>query len=362
MKYNLATLTWSAAGNVIAPLSTLPPNHRLRSIRLLCALSGTKDSADTVPNTSFCSQIAQVKLGARHLLTGIMLQQMQDIDNGRLTGLGTTIPGSGITWSVVFELTLDLRQKRQEGSEDGSINVAELVDKSLEVQFAAANIFGVGNCVTTAGSIIPEVDLVPGSSVPEYVEQGYFLPGGQTIKLDPGVYLDLFVSDGVAIGSVAPAEVTQADLIADGEIVFNNRTYNQMISAYNHDNVLDAAAELGYATPNRLPIAHLPLRHGKMTKALIVEKTGELRLSGTLTAPCVVYRRIALKDQGHVDAALARTPAPDGATSYEPAVASKTAVRAVHQSARQGAPNKRARIAFAALPGKLRTTKTPGSL
>jgi len=359
MKFRLEDQSWVASGTRLVKLSVLPPGMRLRSLRLLCNITGTKDAADALANTSFPLFISNVRLNPRLVdMSGLALQDLNKIMHGRDVGLGTAIPGSGTTFDITFVFEIPFWDPRQPTASDGAIPTEMLLSKSLEITFAAANIAGVGNLVATAGTVRVMADLIDGSSVPQLVELFQIDPGSQTIKLDPGVYQDLWITDGTGIGSVTPTEVTQVDLVADGVALLNNHLHSQLIADFNFANVNDAAGELGYATPRFLPIVIGHKKHGLLTKAVAIEQTGLLQIAGTMTAPRLCGRRIPLKDQATVEAVAAATGAPRGGV-YEPAVASKSAIRAFDKSARQGTFTRKARLLSGALAGKVRLTPTP---
>jgi hypothetical protein len=343
----------------IVPLDNLPPGHRVRSLQLYCNVTGTKDVADALDGQLFAAWLSSVKIGSMVNIPGWHLQALNRSMLGKVYMDPTDIPGSGTTFSVNFALVIPFRDPRQPGADDGAVPCEMFAGKSLELSFAAGNVHGVGNLVATGGTVRVVADLVAGSAVPQVCQIGYLDPGSQTIEIDPGIYKDLIITDGTTTGTVTQAEITSVDFSVDGQAVHNNALHEQLVAAYNAEAVRDAAAELAVNAATYLPVVwHDHSGKSNLTKQPAIEKKGILQITGSLATPRISYWRSVAKDASAIEAVAAATGAPSTAVAYEPAVASKSELRAKDTSERRGAPTKKHRLAAAHLPGKFRTTPT----
>lgn len=205
----------------------------------------------------------------------------------------------------------------------------------------------VGNLAITAGTIRISAELIPESSVSELFEEGFWDPGALTTAIPGGgIYTDVFITDGSAIGTVTPAEITDVDLSADGVNVLTSARHDDLTVRFNRE-LKDAASELTLATADFLDLVHLPTQNAQLSKGLAVEKNGHCQLAGTITAPRFWYRKVVLKDQATVEAVARATGTSTEGKIIEPQVASKSAVRAMDRTSRQGGvPTKKARLLY----------------
>jgi len=333
---------------------------RCRELRLLFSLSGTKDSADAISDMEDAfAAISGIKVGNLVDISGQDLRTLMHSVYGKQIQVPTAIPGSGTTWTADLTVVIPFRDEHQPGSEDGGLPTEVLADgRAIEITFAAANIFGVGNLITTAGTVRAEAELVHGQGVPQINQIGYFDPNSQTIPVDPGIYKQILVVQS-GNNTLTTAEVTDAELTVDGQTVFANRLHEQIVAAYNRKTA--NGTELVSNAAEFIPLVYND-RSGKnnLTKLPAVETKGQIRLTGSLTAPRIIYWRAMPKDEGTVEK-IAQAIGADMSGTYEPQLASKSAFRAVHKSNRRGGFTRKARLMSRYLPGKVRRTITPGN-
>jgi len=354
----LESVSWGAQANRQVKLDLLPPQQRLYNLHLYFDLSGTKDAADALTADLFPRAIALLKVGQYVNIDGWALRELMRQVNGRTTNQGTDIPGSGTTFTMKFELVIPFRNARQPGASDGAIPSELLHGKAVEVTFSAANVWGVGNLVLTAGNVRCVAEMVHETNVPQLSEIGYKDPGAQTIQLEPGVYLDLFLLDGSTPGTITQAEISAVSMEVDGESVWNNTLHEQIVAAFNDSGVKDTANELAVNAATRLPLIWQD-QSGKaeISKQPAIENGGRIQITGSMSSPRVVFWRALPKDQKAVEAIAAATGAPGHATEYEPTTASKKPLRAMDRATGGSVP-KKARILGSVLPGKVRTPGT----
>jgi len=357
----LEDVAWAAGVQRQINLDVLPGGMRCRRLLMFFCLTGTKDSADALAAALFSQSVAMCTLHKFLRIPGWHLQCVNESEHKRVPNLGAAIPGSGTTFAMEFFLEVPFRDSRQPGNEDGSIPTELLQSHQLEIEFAAANVHGVGNLVITAGTVRTFAELVHGSSVPQLEQIGYYDPGSQSIKLDAGVYKDILVCDGTTPGTVTRAEISHVDFDVDGDQVWANATHDQIVGRYNMK-VQDTASELALNAATFMPVESLePHGKGPITKAPAIEKSGYLQLTGTITAPRILYRRALEKDENTLEAIAAATGAAGiEPETYEPQTATKSPVRALHKAQRQGRYGRKARLTSRVLPGKFRRTPTPG--
>jgi len=351
----LEDVTWAAGASRLINLDSLPAQKRVRKIHLFFDLSGTKDSADALDGQLFARAASLIKIGSYVNIPGWNLQNLMHQIHGRIIMDPTDIPGSGTTFTMRFVLVIPFRDPRQPGSDDGSIPTELLLSKALEVTFSADGVWGVGNLILTAGTLRAEAEIVDESAVPQLNVIGYDDPGSSTFSIRPGVYKDLFINDGVADGVITEAEIESVDLEVDGISVLNNALNEQLVSAYNVDVPKDAAAELALNAATRLPLIwHDQSGKANISRQPVVEKQGRCQLTGTITAPRLVYWRSVEKDQETIASVALATNAPEDSVVYEPSTASKSPLRASIRSDRIGRMTKKDRILTRVLAGKVR--------
>ena len=365
MKVNLESQSWAASALRLIPLSILPPGKRIKRISLYFSFAGSKAGGAAVTAAEYPTLVSSVKIGPRWLnQTGQGLADAARIVYGKDSARGSDLTSGGTSaQAFAFELSIDFCDPRQPGITDGAIPTELLASRNIEIQFGSATAIATDTLTIASGTVSAMVELFEETGIPQMVEIGYFDPGSQTIMLEPGIYQDLWLTDGAptGLGTVAVAEVTQVDLEADGQLILNNAAHAQLVHAFNREATGDAASELTVATPRFLPIVWPKTNHGHLTKALAVEKQAALRLSGTETAPRVHFRRIPLKDEATVNAVAALTGAPAGG-AYEPQTATKSEARTIHRGEREGRVTRKSRLMFGALAGKIRRSPTKNTL
>ena len=296
-RYRMRDVTWAAGNTLQIPLDSLPPGQRVRRIELHVGISGTKDAADATAGNRAALAITRIQVGNLVNVTGWSLWQLMKQIYGREVGVPTDIPGSGTTWTFDFPIEIPFKDPRQPGADDGSIPTELLAGKVVEITFAAANVWGVGNLITTAGTVRCQCETSHGQGIPQIQQIGEFDPGATSFQILPGVYKDLFLLDGTADGTVTTAEVTSVDLHGDGEYWLNNALHQQIVSAYNTSGIRDSASNVTINAAAQLPLVWMP-QDGKanLTKQFAVEKMGQIQLTGSLN-PRVVYWRAVEKDE-----------------------------------------------------------------
>lgn len=352
--------SWVANGNMLFNLDTLPGGKRVRRLMLYCNVSGTKDAADTLAAELFPRVFASIRLGNFVNIPGMHLYLLNWAMYGRKVMPGTAVPGSGTTFNVNFALEIPFRDPRQPGSDDGSIPTELLVGKALEVTNDAANVYGVGNLVITAGTFNLSAELVEETNTPQLCRIGYIDPNSATAQLDPGIYKELLLCE-LTTQSITTAEITSVDLDVDGKPVLNNATHQQLLHHWN-----SAAGTSDQLTANTA--AFIPLifhdRSGKsnLTKQPLVQGKGKVQIAaGTLTSGYrLAYWRAEPKSQSDVERIAQAIGAPADATSYEPAV-SKPSAGTADKLGQVGRATTKSKAMFAYLPGKFRKMGNPTS-
>jgi hypothetical protein len=281
--------------------------------------------------------------------------------HGKIVMDPTDVPGSGTSVDMEFELRIPLRDPRQPHSDDGSLGTDLLREKSLEFQFSASNFAGVGNLVLSGGQIRVMAELVEETDVPQLTQIGYEDPGSLTYHLPEGVYKDLFIVDGSSGGgTITRAEVSSVDLECDGRPVWGNALHEQIVAAYNGSATRAESGEVTHNAATRLPLIwHDQTGKANISKQPLVEKSGRVQLTGSITAPRYVYWRAIPKDDAAVERIARTQGAPAGASTYQPSTATKTPLMANERTASSGQKPKKVRVLESVLKGKLRT---PGNV
>lgn len=362
----LEDVSFGASASRQIRLQTLPPGKRVRRISLFFDLSGTKDAADALDGALFPQIVNLVKLssseGLIHLLTGMETAFKMHAEQGRRVMDPTDIPGTGTTFAMQFQLDLLFRGEKQLGVDDGALPTELFTEHTLEITFAAANVWGVGNLTVTAGSVRAQVELVDGSGIPQITKCKWLdLASGMAV-LDSGVIKQAFLVQ-TDYSSITQAEITEAGLMADDvECVPTNTRHEQLIAMWNQDacQQMGGVHELVVNAALFLPLIWEPKGKAALTKQPLIEKKGEVRItSGTLTTPRLVIVYVEPKSADMTARLAQKIGAPASADTYEPAVASKSEVRAEHRSSREGGiPTKKARAIYSHLAGKMRSTPT----
>lgn len=361
MKFNLRTSAWSAGGNDPVALSILPPGMRVRSIHLHAVISGTCGAGESIAANLLPSVFTSIRLGKWFNTQGYGLMESNRRMAGRYVYGSVGHTAGPAVFSVTHDLWLHFRDPRRQAATDGSVITELLQPLSLELGYAAAALYG-GTIVITAGAVNVVADLIDEQEVSELFEEGFIDPGAQTIKLDGGyVYTDIWASDGGAVGSVTPAEITNVDMLADGKYRLNNAPHGCLVADFNRECITDLAGIQVLATPEHLSLLHQELKGAQLTKAMAVEGTGNIQVTGTLS-PRIYYRRVVLKDMATIQATAAAMGQSVEGKTIEPHVASKAPVRAMHEVQRTGVMNKKSRVIYGALATKLRNTPTAGSV
>lgn len=331
-------------------MDVLPPLKRIKKIYVLASYSGTKDAADTVPNTSFAQVLTLLRLGKYIDCPGYELTCLKWQAKGRQTALDTTIPGSGTTFDIDVSFEIAFSDERQPGAADGAIPTELVKNLSLELTTGPANLFGVGSVSITAGTLRVEAEVIDGSGVPQLTRTGYYDPGSQTINVEPGAYKDLVIFDGNAgAPGSAPSTITEAEISnvsfdVDGKQKLNNIRHDQLIAYFNENVAADSSGELTRNAASWLPVVVSPL-YGKgfITKQPLVESAGRIQLTGTMTAPRVVYRRAIQKDDNTAARIAVATNQVNKGPVYRPSTAKATSLSST---------SKKGRVASRLLPGK----------
>ncbi|MCK9629636.1 MAG: hypothetical protein M0R37_13725 [Bacteroidales bacterium] len=351
-------------------LQGLAKGKRIRRLSLYFDLSGTKDAADALDGDLFARIVSQIRLNSSehqpYNLTGFDLWRLQHLERGRVVADPTDIPGTGTTFVMQFQLDLSFRVERQQAPDDGSLSTSLFTDQTLEITFAAANTWGVGNLLVTAGNVRVAAEYAEGDCVPQLVENKYIDLSSGLATLEPGIILGAMLVQ-TDYSTITTAELTLLGLTADGKEVHpSNTMHEQLVTMWNQDAAEQSGTphELDINAARFIPLVWQPRRLGFLTKQPAIEKQGEVRVTaGTLTTPRLLVKIVKLKTDQQAANIAVKAGAPSDSTVYEPAVGSKSAVRAVHETARRGGePTKKARLLYAALPGKMRQTKTPGNI
>jgi hypothetical protein len=362
----LESKNYVANGTSTLNLEGLPPGYRVRNIMMFFDISGTKGGTDTVTSDALHKAIALIKLQQYFNLTGLEAFRLRHAYNGRIIEDPTAVPGSGTTFAVSFCLEIPFRDPRQSGTDDGSLPVELLNGKSLEVTWAQSTIYG-NSAVITAGTVRTVVDLIHETNVPQLIQIGYIDQASQTVRFPPGIYKELFIvnPDGTPVTS---SLVGSVDLSADGQYIMRNMRHEQLVGAWNRQAACAAGsrAELVQSLNGGAGPAFLPLvwqdKYGKsnLSKQMAVESYAALQItSGSLLTGRFVFARATLKDAQTIAGTAQLTGAPPNARIYEAATASKTPFHDVTP----GQPlNRKERLLNSALPGKVRTVPTPGSV
>ncbi len=360
----LDSRTGSANNTVLIPLSSLPAGKRCRAIHLDVQVSYTKDAADTLAGDLMPLWLSTLRLANYVNVTGFALHRLVQRIMGRDAAVGTAIPGSGTSGTARFQLVIPFRDPRQTGSDDGSMPCELLRAESLAITFAAGNVHASGNLTVAASgfTVNASAEVVEESHIPQINQIGFFDPGGQTFEVPAGAYKDLFILDGSGTSTITEAEISQVYLEADGNVHLPNMSHGQLVQHFNHGAVKDTAAELTINAAREIPMVWVDQSgKGHITKQPAFEGRARVQVSGTMTAPRVVYWRAILKDSGMVNDIAGAIGTPAGAGHYEPQTATKTPPRALEMSKQTGRVGRKARLLTQVLPGKLRTDPTPSN-
>jgi len=364
----LEDAAWVSGGTRQIRLHTLPQGKRVRRFSLFFDLSGTKSAADALSADLFAKVLSLIQLtsteGPVWVLPGMETWRLMQAEAGRQVQRGTDVPGSGTTFTMQFHLDLSFRDESQPGTDDGSLSTSLFRAHMLELTFASATVWGVGTLALTAGTVRVEAELVEEDNVPQLSWVKFIdLASGMAV-LDQGIIKTAILCDAAGDQSITQAEIGMVGLTVDGNPVHPlNTLHESLVSLWNADRCVQGGTphELAVNAALFLPYVWTPRKGGNLTKQPAVEKQGEARIvSGSLTSPRLVVRLVRLKTDTQAAKLAVQTGAPADAGHYEPAVASKSPPRSVHESQRRGEPTKKARLSYAALPGKLRRTPTVG--
>jgi hypothetical protein len=330
----------------------------VRKLNLFFDLSGTKGETDALDGELFYGLVNRVTIGNLVNIPGWPLAQLNEAVFGRVPFDPTDIPGSGTTCDMEFMLSIPFHDPRQPGATDGSLITEALQSQSLEIEFAAAGL-GSDDVTVTAGTVRVTADLIHGSCVPQVNQIGYEDPGAVDFPVKRGVYKDLFILDGTSKGTVTRAEIESVDFTADGDQVMSNVRHEQIVDSYNLDGCRDSGGELAHNAASRLPLVwHDWSGKSNLSKQVAVEKAAQIRLTGSITAPRVIFWRTLPKDEATIARMAEATGVDMTDRVYEPQTANKTMPRALDRSARLNRWTRKARILFNSLQGKARQTPT----
>jgi len=350
-------------------LQGLKAGMRIRRISLYFDLSGTKDAADALDGDLFPRIVSQIKLNSNEgtqpfMLAGFDLWRQLQAERGRVIDDPTDIPGTGTTFAMQFALDLPFRIERQPGVDDGSMSTSLFIDQTLEITFASAAVWAVGNLIVTAGNVRIQVEYAEGEGVPQLIERKYIDLSSGLATLEPCIILSAILVQ-TDYSTITQAEIAMLGVTMDGSDVHPaNTLHESLVKMWNQDSCVQSGSphELVVNAARFVPLIWQPRLNANLTKQPAAEKAGEVRItSGTLTTPRLVLCVTRLKTDTQAAALAIKTGSPETAETYEPAVATKSAIRALDKSARQGAPTRKARLMYAGLGGKMRTTPTAGN-
>ena len=355
---NLDSKNWVNGGMVALNLDGLPPQYRVRSLLLTFSLTGTKSGADTVAGDLLPTLVQNLRLTPYYNLPGLESFRLRHIMNGRIVEDISAIPGSGTSFTAFFQLEIPFRIPSL-GQDDGSMPTELLMGKTVECTFNSATALNTGTVTVTGGTVRIAAELIHETNIPMFNNFGYVDQASQSMQLQAGIYPYLFyvLPAGTALTST---DVGTVDLTADGIPILQNVRFDQLVSLWNRDAATAAGsrAELQQSGALFIPLAWLPRKAGGVSKQLAAEKNVTLQITaGSQLGGRLVYCRTQLKDQNTINSIAASIGSPKGVV-YEPATASKTPLHAVKPGE---APNRKARLIYSALPGKLRDTPTPGN-
>jgi hypothetical protein len=347
-------------------LQLMPEGKRVRRISLYVDLSGTKTSTDALDGDLFPQILQMITLqsseGLLWNLSGMETSRLQHHEAGRVVMDPTDIPGTGTTFDMKFQVDLTFRAERQLGVDDGSLPTAMFNEHSLELTFASSTVWGVGTLTVTAGNVRVIPEYVDGVGVPQISEVRYYDLASGKAMLEPGIIQSALLVQ-TDYSTLTIAELGLLGLVCDGRDMHpSNTMHEQLVTLYNQDAATQSGSphELVINAARFMPLTWLNRAKGALTKQPLIEKKGEVSvISGSLTNPRLVVRMARLKSADKAASLAVKTGAPSDAVVYEPAVASKSELRADHETARRGgAPTTKARAAYAALPGKMRRSPT----
>lgn len=364
---NLESRNWVSGGNVNFSMDGLPPQTRVRSLQITFDLVGTKNAADVLNGDQFPKLFNNLKLGNFVSIGGVELAKLMWAVNGHmpedpLANYSITNT-SATTFRLYFTLDVYLRDPRQSGSDDGSLPSELLSSRGMEIVCNSGNVFGVGSLVVNSGTIRVAVERIHETNVPMLTRIGYNDASSQTIRLESGVYKELFIckTDGTTLSNT---DIVSVDVIADGKPVLQNMRFEQLITAWNRTAARNgnssSRCELARDTAAFLPLIwHDNSGKSNITKQPLVEKDLLIQINGgALTTPRFVYWRAVPKDTATIAQIAKVIGAPPDATTYEPAVASKTPP---HAAKAGETPSRKVTAMYSILPGKFRSTPTPGN-
>ena len=360
--------TASGGGNVIFPLSTLPPGTRIRELRWDVQVGYTKSSGDTLVADQFALWISNLRIGQYVNIPGPELQALVKQMLGRRAAAGADITAGTTTGTARFQVVVPFRDPRQSGAEDGSFPAEMLQGESAVITLAAANVHGVGTLAANPNGfqLALVADFIDGSGVPQVCQIGYLDPGGQTFEVPAGAYKDLLLLKAGMTATISEAEISSVIFSGDGEQILDNVPSGQLIQAFNTQGVRDSASEITIGTADRVPLTFVEWSgKGNISKQPLFESRGRIQMMGSLQSCRVVYWRAMQKDQGVINTAVmstaAASPTIAGSKLYEPQTASKYPLRTLQKGAQSGVSTKKGRMLATVLPGKVRSTATPAS-
>jgi hypothetical protein len=292
---HLDTREWVANGNLPILLKTLPERHYVRNLIIHMKLTGTRGEAEEVDSDLFGLAINLARISKYVNISGMDLFRMYTHAFGKRPEYRADIAGAGTTFTAEFDVIIPFADPRMTDPDDSAMPSELLRSFSLELVTAAANIYG-GNFVITAGQIRVHAEVVATNSVrvPTVRQLGFFDPGGQTLPLDPGSYLDLFLTK-VSGAAFTAAELTNLDCLMAGESAVQNLTPAQAVSYWNAIVAQDEGVPITWPGPV-CTILNTSRVDNKVTKAPGIEaQGGQVQILGTLTEPHAVYWRAMYK-------------------------------------------------------------------
>lgn len=367
---NLESRNFVSGGTVAFSMDGLPPKTRVRSLQLSFDLTGIKGTGDVLGGDQFARLVSNVKLGNFFNLSGMDLSRLMWQVNGHVVEDPANyynIVAGATTFSMYFTLDIYLRDPRTGNSEDGSMPTELLATRGIELTLAAGNVWGVGSLAVTAGVIRCAVERIHETNIPFLNRFGYIDASSQTVRLEPGLYKELLLTkpDGT---NILQSDISVVDLVADGRPILQAMRYEQLITAWNRTAMRNGVAGSRSELTKSAGVPFLPLiwhdnsmRSG-ITKQLLAEKDCFLQITaGGYAAPRVVYWKGIQKDQETLKNIAVAIGAPANAQVYEPQTASKTPPHTDHTTQGDGKQKTKHRVLYGFLPGKFRTSVTPGN-
>lgn len=291
------TREW-VVGNIPFLLKTLPTGHYCRRLVLHFELSGTLDDAEELEGFDFGAFAANLRIARFVNISGYDLDLLNTYVLGKFPEFRADIEAGEETFELSGDLVIPFSDYRMVEPDDSALPTTELVPYALEVLCASATPWG-GTITITQGTLRLHAEVVKTASVriPTIRELGYMDPGGQTIRLDAGAYLDMFMSMTDKSDFLA-ADVTNVDVMFDGEACVQNLSPAQLVSDYNYVTAVDVETPITWPGPV-LPLLYHRRTDGHVTKAS-GGASGQVQILGDETEPHVVYWRAIEKEPEQV--------------------------------------------------------------